>query len=317
MWCNSPLYPEPAMAISSSFRNETNACQASVILPSAAQDGPWIQTMCPVTMHTPTSYLSPLPLNLWDINFSENFICTGMSVPSSVTNALLPQSPKYWLSHTIYKKYRTRFCLGTWLDKENKVAWIWILPLHIQGTIFHPQIVLTTLNISFCPFYPGCENCCFSFINCLEIQGPQQMLWINTCWHCFEWINFVPKHAANFKQCTKHWLPSPVERVISCFRKVYHACPCIDDDLGGICRHDCAVIAMLLLASKKIMGWVKNWVMISEGSKLCWQNLTAEGTTFSFFMLFSHDLHFKLQCCWHSQQQDCSFVISPWMTAHS
>jgi hypothetical protein len=29
------------------------------------------------------------------MNFSENFISTGMSVPSSITNALLPISPKY------------------------------------------------------------------------------------------------------------------------------------------------------------------------------------------------------------------------------
>ncbi len=102
MCCISPLYPESPTAISSSFRNETNARRVSVILFLPAQDGPWTQTTSPVAMHTPTLYLSPLPLSLWDMNFSENFISTGMSMPSSVTNALLPILPKYRLSHTIY-----------------------------------------------------------------------------------------------------------------------------------------------------------------------------------------------------------------------
>ena len=44
--------------------------------------------------------------------------------------------------------------------KENKVAKIWILPLHIQGTILHQQTVLTIFIMSFCPLYPDCENCC-------------------------------------------------------------------------------------------------------------------------------------------------------------
>jgi hypothetical protein len=35
-----PQYPESTMAISSSFRDETNACQVNVILLLPAQDGP-------------------------------------------------------------------------------------------------------------------------------------------------------------------------------------------------------------------------------------------------------------------------------------
>ncbi len=96
-----PVYPESATAMSLLFINETNAFQASIMLLWPTRDGPWIHTIRPVTMHTPTSYLSPLPLNLLDIIFSKNFIWTGISVPSRVTNALLPQSPKNQLSHTI------------------------------------------------------------------------------------------------------------------------------------------------------------------------------------------------------------------------
>ena len=161
MCCISPLYPESATAISSSFRNETNACQASVILFWPAWVGPWTQTTCPVAMHTPTLYLSPLPLNLWDMNFSENFISTGMSVPSSVTSALLPILPKYRLSHTIY------------LGGERGMSWLGVgaiyslwernLPLRIQGTILLSQIAPTTFNMSFCPLYPPRENCCVQY----------------------------------------------------------------------------------------------------------------------------------------------------------
>ena len=170
MCCISPLYPESATAISSSFRNETNACRASVISLWPAQVGPWTQTTCPVAMHTPTSYLSPLPLNLWDMHFSENFISTGMSVPSSITSALLPILPKYRLSHTIY------------LGGEQGMSWLGVsatyslweknLPLCNQGTILLPQIAPTTFDVSFCPLYLPCENCCVQCHKLLRNRAP-------------------------------------------------------------------------------------------------------------------------------------------------
>ncbi len=130
------------------------------------------------------------------------------------------------------------------------------------------------------------------------------MVWINACWQCFEWINFVSKHTANFRWCIKLWLQLPVESVISCLRRVYHAFCGIDDDFGGNCRHDCAVTVMLLLASKKMMEWGKSWVMNSEGLESCWQNLTAERITFWLFV-FSHDLLFKLP-----HQKYCTFGLN-------
>jgi hypothetical protein len=68
------------------------------------------------------------------------------------------------------------------------------------------------------------------------------MLWVKACWHHFEMINFVSKHAAHFTQCTKSQLPSPVEKFISCLRKDFNAFCCINDDFGGDLGHDCAVI---------------------------------------------------------------------------
>ena len=170
MCCISPLYPESATAISSSFRNKTNACWASVISFWPAWVGPWTQTTCPVAMHTPTLYLSPLPLNLWDMNFSENFISTGMSVPSNVTSALLPISPKYRLSHTIYLMRVTR---DESTDGECDIfLWERNLPLHIQATILLPQIAPTTFDTSFRPLYPPFENCCVQYHKLLRNRAP-------------------------------------------------------------------------------------------------------------------------------------------------
>ena len=79
------------------------------------------------------------------------------------------------------------------------------------------------------------------------------MLWINVHWHCFELIDFFPKHRANFGRCTQRWAPSPVKNIILWSRKVYNVLCCIDENIGGNCAHDCADLFPLI----EIMEWVK------------------------------------------------------------
>ena len=112
-------------------------------------------------MHTPTSYLSPLPLNLWDMNFSENFIWTGTSVPSRVTNALFPQSPKYRLSQTICEWLWSRIWGTSAEHFKKKIEWKRrTLPHHTQDTIWHRQKARTIFDMSFHPLYPSSVSCC-------------------------------------------------------------------------------------------------------------------------------------------------------------
>ncbi len=62
-----------------------------------------------------------------------------------------------------------------WVDWGGPNKFMWErrnLPLHIQGTILLPQIAPTTFNMSFCPLYPCCENCCVQCHKLLRNRAP-------------------------------------------------------------------------------------------------------------------------------------------------
>jgi hypothetical protein len=97
-------------------------------------------------------------------------------------------------------------------------------------------------DVSFHPFYPDCDNCCVQCHKIIKNTVPTANALGQGLLASFWMDSFFPKYAPNFKQCIKSQLPLPVESIISCLRKVYHAFHCINDDFGGDYERDCAII---------------------------------------------------------------------------
>ena len=115
--------------------------------------------------------------------------------------------------------------MRAWLNKKKKIAWN-------ESNHFTFKVQYCS-NKKFQPFL----ICVFIHVTC-----PQQMLWVKSCWHHFELIDFVPTHTSNFRRYTKSTSPSPVESIVSCLRKVHHSFCCTKNDFGGDCGHYCAII---------------------------------------------------------------------------
>ncbi len=162
-----------------------------------------------------------------------------MSVPSSITNALLPISPKYWLSYMIL------------LQEWQGMSWLrGAQYIHVRKkklTTSYSRYDIASTNSSdhfryvFSSTLPTLwELLCSVSLTVKKQSAHSKWFWINAHRHCFEWSDFVPKHRANFGRCTKRWVQSPVESITPCLREVYHVLCCIDDNAGGNCGHDCA-----------------------------------------------------------------------------